>query len=49
MRTNARHVDGFCIQSVLAGLGFRLAGYFFVLAISNVGYMIFNFLNLNAG
>jgi amino acid transporter len=24
-------------------------GFFFVLAISNVGYMIFNFLNLNAG
>ncbi len=26
-----------------------LAGYFFVLAVSNVGYIIFNFLNLNAG
>jgi len=24
-------------------------GYFFVLAVSNVGYIIFNFLNLNAG
>ena len=26
-----------------------MAGYFYVLAISNVGYIIFNFLNLNAG
>ncbi|HEY0123680.1 MAG TPA: APC family permease [Rhizobium sp.] len=25
------------------------AGYFFILAVSNVGYIIFNFLNLNAG
>nr|WP_082073069.1 APC family permease [Hyphomicrobium sp. 99] len=25
------------------------AGYFFVLAVANVGYIIFNFLNLNAG
>ena len=24
-------------------------GYFFILAVSNVGYIIFNFLNLNAG
>ncbi|MGO7565263.1 amino acid permease, partial [Rhizobium johnstonii] len=24
-------------------------GYFFVLAVSNVGYIIFNFLNLNSG
>jgi amino acid transporter len=26
-----------------------VAGYFYVLAISNVGYILFNFLNLNAG
>ena len=25
------------------------AGYFFILAVSNCGYIIFNFLNLNAG
>ena len=33
----------------LLALASDLAGYFFVLAISNVGYIIFNFLNLNAG
>lgn len=33
----------------LLALASDIAGYFFVLAISNVGYIIFNFLNLNAG
>ena len=33
----------------LLALASDLAGYFYVLAISNVGYIIFNFLNLNAG
>jgi amino acid transporter len=33
----------------LLALASDLGGYFWVLAISNVGYIIFNFLNLNAG
>lgn len=33
----------------LLALASDTAGYFYVLAISNVGYIIFNFLNLNAG
>ena len=33
----------------LLALASDVKGYFFVLAISNVGYIIFNFLNLNAG
>lgn len=33
----------------LLALASDIGGYFFVLAISNVGYIIFNFLNLNAG
>ncbi|MFN4141083.1 APC family permease [Aestuariivirga sp.] len=33
----------------LLALASDLAGYFYVLAISNVGYILFNFLNLNAG
>jgi len=33
----------------LAGLTNNAAGYYFILAVSNVGYIIFNFLNLNAG
>jgi amino acid transporter len=33
----------------LLALASDLSGYFYVLAISNVGYLIFNFLNLNAG
>jgi amino acid transporter len=33
----------------LLALASDAAGYFYVLAISNVGYIIFNFLNLNAG
>jgi amino acid transporter len=33
----------------LLAIASDLVGYFFVLAVSNAGYMIFNFLNLNAG
>ncbi len=33
----------------LLALASDAGGYFYVLAISNVGYLIFNFLNLNAG
>ncbi|WP_135450746.1 APC family permease [Tabrizicola caldifontis] len=33
----------------LLALASDAAGYFYVLAISNVGYILFNFLNLNAG
>jgi amino acid transporter len=33
----------------LLALASDVGGYFYVLAISNVGYIIFNFLNLNAG
>jgi amino acid transporter len=33
----------------LLAIASDLTGYFFVLAVSNAGYMIFNFLNLNAG
>ncbi len=39
----------FAFNLFLLALASDLAGYFFVLAISNVGYIIFNFLNLNAG
>ena len=34
---------------ILLGIASDVGGYFFVLAVSNVGYIIFNFLNLNAG
>ncbi|NTT84999.1 APC family permease [Tabrizicola fusiformis] len=34
---------------ILLALASDVAGYFYVLAISNVGYIMFNFLNLNAG
>jgi amino acid transporter len=34
---------------VLLALASDITGYFYVLAISNVGYILFNFLNLNAG
>ena len=34
---------------ILLALASDIAGYFYVLAISNVGYILFNFLNLNAG
>ena len=33
----------------LLALASDVGGYFYVLAISNVGYIVFNFLNLNAG
>jgi len=34
---------------ILLALASDVGGYFYVLAISNVGYIMFNFLNLNAG
>jgi amino acid transporter len=46
--TRAMWTD-FGFNLVLLALASDLAGYFWVLAISNVGYIIFNFLNLNAG
>lgn len=39
----------FTFNVILLALASDLAGYFYVLAISNVGYILFNFLNLNAG
>jgi amino acid transporter len=39
----------FVFNLFLLALASDIAGYFYVLAISNVGYIIFNFLNLNAG
>ena len=39
----------FGFNLLLLALASDLGGYFWVLAISNVGYIIFNFLNLNAG
>ena len=39
----------FSFNVILLALASDIAGYFYVLAISNVGYIIFNFLNLNAG
>ena len=39
----------FAFNLFLLALATDAAGYFFVLAVSNVGYIIFNFLNLNAG
>ncbi len=46
--TRAMWTD-FFFNLFLLALASDLAGYFYVLAISNVGYIIFNFLNLNAG
>jgi amino acid transporter len=46
--TRAMWTD-FVFNLFLLALASDLAGYFYVLAISNVGYIIFNFLNLNAG
>ena len=46
--TRAMWTD-FAFNLFLLALASDLAGYFYVLAISNVGYIIFNFLNLNAG
>jgi amino acid transporter len=34
---------------ILLAIASDAGGYYFVLAVSNVGYIIFNFLNLNAG
>jgi amino acid transporter len=46
--TRAMWTD-FVFNLFLLALASDVAGYFYVLAISNVGYIIFNFLNLNAG
>ncbi|MBS0565503.1 MAG: APC family permease [Proteobacteria bacterium] len=46
--TGAMWTD-FCFNLILLALASNVAGYFYVLAISNVGYIIFNFLNLNSG
>jgi amino acid transporter len=46
--TRAMWTD-FAFNLFLLALASDVAGYFYVLAISNVGYIIFNFLNLNAG
>lgn len=45
---NAMWTD-FAFNVVLLALASDIGGYFYVLAISNVGYILFNFLNLNAG
>ncbi len=45
---NAMWTD-FAFNVVLLALASDITGYFYVLAISNVGYILFNFLNLNAG
>jgi amino acid transporter len=39
----------FVFNFFLLALASDIGGYFYVLAISNVGYILFNFLNLNAG
>jgi amino acid transporter len=39
----------FMFNVFLLALASDADGYYFVMAVSNVGYMIFNFLNLNAG
>jgi len=46
--TGAMWTD-FGFNLILLALASNAAGYFYVLAISNVGYIIFNFLNLNSG
>jgi amino acid transporter len=46
--TRAMWTD-FAFNLVLLAIASDASGYFFVLAVSNVGYIIFNFLNLNAG
>lgn len=46
--TGAMWTD-FAFNLFLLALASDVAGYFYVLAISNVGYILFNFLNLNAG
>ncbi len=46
--TGAMWTD-FVFNLFLLALASNAGGYFYVLAISNVGYLVFNFLNLNAG
>ena len=46
--TGAMWTD-FGFNLILLALASNADGYFYVLAISNVGYIVFNFLNLNAG
>jgi amino acid transporter len=46
--SNAMWTD-FGFNVILLALASDAGGYFYVLAISNVGYIMFNFLNLNAG
>jgi amino acid transporter len=46
--TRAMWTD-FTFNLVLLAIASDAGGYYFVLAVSNVGYIIFNFLNLNAG
>lgn len=46
--TGAMWTD-FAFNLFLLALASDVGGYFYVLAISNVGYILFNFLNLNAG
>ena len=46
--TNAMWTD-LVFNLFLLALASDVVGYFYVLAISNVGYILFNFLNLNAG
>ncbi len=46
--TRAMWTD-FGFNLFLLAIASDAGGYFFVLAVSNVGYIIFNFLNLNAG
>jgi amino acid transporter len=46
--TRAMWTD-FGFNLLLLAIASDTGGYFFVLAVSNVGYIIFNFLNLNAG
>jgi amino acid transporter len=46
--TRAMWTD-FAFNLFLLSIASDASGYFFVLAVSNVGYIIFNFLNLNSG
>jgi len=46
--TRAMWTD-FAFNLALLAIASDASGYFFVLAVSNVGYIIFNFLNLNSG
>ncbi|CCM76863.1 APC family permease [Rhizobium mesoamericanum] len=46
--TRAMWTD-FAFNLFLLAIASDASGYFFVLAVSNVGYIIFNFLNLNSG